>query len=196
MRNSGAIQARGGGQSAPAGPRPQTAARDACRSNSSGLARNEPLQAKRPLASRPLKTSAPIAYHSVWALTLILLTVGLCMMLSVSLATAFARAGVDKFLYVKQQAMVAGLGLVVLVVISRLDYRKWGKISLLGLGAVVLSLLAIHLPGLSRSANGSARWIPLGPYSFQPSEFAKLLVVLSGAHLLAGKRVRGGDSSL
>jgi len=115
------------------------------------------------------------------------------MMLSVSLATAFARAGVDKFLYVKQQAMVAGLGLVVLVVISRLDYRKWGKISLLGLGAVVLSLLAIHLPGLSRSANGSARWIPLGPYSFQPSEFAKLLVVLSGAHLLAGKRVRGGD---
>ena len=115
------------------------------------------------------------------------------MMLSVSLATAFARAGADKFVYLKQQAVVAGLGLVLMLIISRLDYRKWGKISVVGLGAIVLSLLAIHLPALSRSANGSARWIPLGPYNFQPSEFAKLLVVLAGAHLLASKRARAGD---
>ena len=114
-------------------------------------------------------------------------------MLSVSLATAFARPGADKLVYLKQQAVVAGLGLVLMLIISRLDYRKWGKISVVGLGAVVLSLLAIHLPGLSRSANGSARWIPLGPYNFQPSEFAKLLVVLAGAHLLASKRARAGD---
>jgi cell division protein FtsW len=116
------------------------------------------------------------------------------MMLSVSLATAFARPGADKLVYLKQQAVVAGLGLVLMLVISRLDYRKWGKISVVGLGAIILSLLAIHLPGLSRSANGSARWIPLGPYNFQPSEFAKLLVVLAGAHLLASKRARAGDS--
>ena len=140
-----------------------------------------------------LKSAAPLAYLSVWGLTLALLVIGLCMMLSVSLATAFARPGADKLLYLKQQGMTAVLGLVLLLVISRLDYRKWRRLSLIALGAVVFSLLAIHLPGLGRSANGSARWIPFGPYNFQPSEFAKLAVVVSGAYLLTTRQARRGD---
>ena len=114
-------------------------------------------------------------------------------MLSVSLATTIARPGADSLLYLKQQGMTAALGIVLLLIISRLDYRTWGRISLVALGAIILSLLLIHLPGLGRSAHGSARWIPLGPYDFQPSEFAKLAVVVVGAYALSSKRARSGD---
>lgn len=144
----------------------------------------------RPRAA--LISSAPVAYHAVWVVTLILLVLGLCMVLSVSVATAFARANGDKFLYVKEQAVTAVIGLVLMFIVSRIDYRKWRRVSILMLGAVVFFLLLIHVPGVGHSAGGSASWIPIGPYNFQPSEFAKLAVVLAGAYLLSAKRARSG----
>ncbi|HEY5471802.1 MAG TPA: FtsW/RodA/SpoVE family cell cycle protein, partial [Candidatus Limnocylindrales bacterium] len=73
--------------------------------------------------------------------TLILLVLGLCMVLSVSVATAFARANGDKFLYVKEQAVTAAIGLVLMFIVSRIDYRKWRRVSILMLGAVVFFLV-------------------------------------------------------
>ena len=52
--------------------------------------------------------------------------------------------------------------------------------------------LLVHVPGVARSEGGAASWIPLGPLTFQPSEFAKLAVVLLGAHLLTSPRVADG----
>ena len=148
-----------------------------------------------PRAARPagrLISSAPVAFHSVWVVTLVLLVLGLCMVLSVSVATAFARANGDKFLYIKEQAVTAAIGLALMFVVSRIDYRKWRQISVLLLGVIVLSLLVMHVPGVSHRAGGSASWIPIGPYNFQPSEFAKLAIVLAGAYLLSAKRARTG----
>jgi cell division protein FtsW len=137
-------------------------------------------------------SSTPVAFHSVWAVTLVLLVLGLCMVLSVSVATAFARANGDKFLYIKEQAVTAAIGLALMFVVSRIDYRKWRQISVLLLGVIVFSLLVMRVPGVSHRAGGSASWIPIGPYNFQPSEFAKLAVVLAGAYLLSAKRARAG----
>ena len=47
------------------------------------------------------------------------------------------------------------------------------------------ALLFMHVPGVSESEGGASSWIPLGPLTFQPSEFAKLAVVVAGAHLLS-----------
>lgn len=54
-------------------------------------------------------------------------------------------------------------------------------------------MLAVHLPGMGRSAGGATRWLDLGPLPLQPSEIAKLAVILVGAHFLAAKRARSGS---
>jgi cell division protein FtsW len=65
----------------------------------------------------------------------------------------------------------------------------WPMIPLLLLSAVALALVLV--PGLGQSANGATRWIALGPFQLQPSEPAKLALVLWGADLLARKERLG-----
>lgn len=142
-------------------------------------------------AAARLKDLCPVSYHLVWVTAVVLLIAGLCMMLSVS--TAATEAGGDKFVYVRQQGITAVIGLLLMLVISRLNYRRMGAWSMVFLALVVLSLLLVHVPGLSASEGGSASWIPLGPVAFQPSEFAKLAVIVAGAHLLVNRRKRVGD---
>jgi cell division protein FtsW len=157
-------------------------------------------RAERPQAAEPkrryrpaglLRDSALPSYYLVWITMLLLLVAGLCMMLSVSVAST--AAGSDKFLYVRQHGITAAVGLAALLLVSRIDYRKMRAFSVIALAVVTLSLLVVHVPGLSRSEGGSASWIPLGPLMFQPSEFAKLSIILAGAHLLSGRRVQKGD---
>lgn len=138
-----------------------------------------------------LKDSAIASYHLVWVTPLILLIAGLSMMLSVSVATAVA--GGDRFVYIRNQGIAAAIGLLLLMAVSRMDYRKLRIPSVVLLGLATLSLLALHVPGVSRSEGGSASYIPLGPLTFQPSELAKLAVVLAGAHLLSTRRLRTGE---
>ncbi|MFH0916755.1 MAG: putative lipid II flippase FtsW [bacterium] len=138
-----------------------------------------------------LKDSSLASYHLVWVTALLLLIAGLCMMLSVSVATAVT--GGDKFAYIRQQGITAGVGLLLLLGISRFDYRRIRMPSVFFVIAVMFSLLLIHLPGVSQSEGGSASWIPLGPLTFQPSEFAKLAVVLAAAQLLSDRRRQIGD---
>ena len=137
-----------------------------------------------------LKQAAPVCYHLVWITALLLLTVGMCTVLSISMAEG-VRGG-DRFVYVRAQGIVALIGLVLLFVLSRLDYRKLRVISLAFLAFVGLSLLVVHIPGVGESEGGSSSWIQLGPITYQPSEFAKLAVVLVGVHLLSTARTKDG----
>jgi cell division protein FtsW len=79
-----------------------------------------------------------------------------------------------------------------MLIVTRLDYRRLRKLSLLFMGFVAVSLVAVHIPGVGHRVNGASSYIALGPLSYQPSEFAKLAVVLAGAHLLATPRVKDG----
>lgn len=140
-----------------------------------------------------LKDTAPFSYHGTWLVMLVLLAVGLCMMLSVSVATAVT-PGEDRFAYVRDQGITAVLGLVFLVLVARFDYRRWLRgASMAALAVAFFSLLVVHIPGVSESEGGAASWIPLGPVTFQPSEFAKLALVMAGAHLLTARRSAPGD---
>jgi len=123
-----------------------------------------------------------------------LLAIGLVMMYSVSSAVGFFRTDGDLNFYLRQQSLVAIAGVVCLVVVSRVDYRHWRRLALFGVAVTVVLLLAVHLPGVGRSAGGASRWLDLGPLPLQPSEVAKLAVILVGSHLLASKRAQSGSS--
>jgi cell division protein FtsW len=130
----------------------------------------------------------PWAYYTIWVVSLALLALGLVMVYSASTAHGFfSPAGID-LTYVKQQAVAAAGGLFLLIVLSRVDYRKLRSLALVGLAAAIVLLLAVHVPNVGRGAKGAVRWIDFGPLSVQPSEVAKLAIVLVSAHLLCTKR--------
>ncbi|MCZ7661688.1 MAG: putative lipid II flippase FtsW [Thermoleophilia bacterium] len=132
----------------------------------------------------------PLAYHAVWLSGLALLVVGLVMVFSVSTAAGFFRDDGDGLIYVRQQGVAALLGLVLMVALSRIDYRRLRPLAMVALIVMLGLLVAVHVPGVGRGAKGATRWIALGGISLQPSEFAKLVVLLAAAHLLALERRR------
>jgi cell division protein FtsW len=137
-----------------------------------------------------LRDAAPVCFHLVWIAPLILLTAGICTVLSVSVAQTVT--GGDKFLYVRPQGIAAAVGLILMLALSRVNYQKLRLPSLIVMGLTMMSLIVIHIPGMSQSEGGASSWISLGPVTLQPSEFAKLAVVLAGAHLLSSPRVKSG----
>lgn len=137
-----------------------------------------------------LREAAPVCYHLVWITALLLLVTGLCAVLSVSMAEK-VRGG-DMFQYVRLQAVVAAVGLGLMAGLSFLDYRKLRRISPWLLAGVFVSMFLVYLPVIGHSERGASSWVQLGPFNYQPSEFAKLAVVLAGAHFLSSPRVREG----
>ena len=78
-----------------------------------------------------------------------------------------------------------------LIVAASVDYHRWQKVSLLLLIFTVVALVLVLVPGLGMVQYGSARWLKLGPLpSFQPSELAKVAVVIYMADWLARKGQR------
>lgn len=81
-------------------------------------------------------------------------------------------------------------GLLLMSIAARVDYRIWRRLAWPLLGATVLLLLVPLLPftrGISPTLNGARRWVDLGPVSLQPSEVARLAVVIWCAMLAAKK---------
>ncbi len=109
------------------------------------------------------------------ALVLALLAFGLVMLFSTSAYNGLVRFQ-DSGYYLKKQLFATSIGLAVMAAVSRIDYRVWRRF------ASAAYLCALALSGLvlavGKEYNGSKRWLALGPLSFQPSEFAKLAVIL------------------
>ena len=82
----------------------------------------------------------------------------------------------DSFYYLKKQIFATLLGIAGMWIIARVDYHVWKKWSVPGYLVSVLLGIAVLLIG--DEYNGSKRWLSLGPFSFQPSEFAKVAVIL------------------
>lgn len=104
-----------------------------------------------------------------------LVALGLVMLLSVS-AFAPDNCGNTVF-FLTRQSIWLGIGLIVGVVMWRADYHWLCKISPLLLLACCGLLIACFLPGIGAAVKGSHRWLHLGIFSVQPSEFTKLAVV-------------------
>jgi cell division protein FtsW len=132
------------------------------------------------------------SYFLILALVGTLLAVGLVMVLSASSVAAFARTG-DSYTYLKRQAIWAGAGVILMLAVSRVDYRRWRRLALplLALSLVLLLVVLVHPAAVS--AFGSTRWIRLGPVTLQPAELAKLALLLFSADVLVRKERLLGD---
>jgi len=85
----------------------------------------------------------------------------------------------------RRQLIWTGLGALVLFVVMRIDYRRLRVLATPAVVGSVVLLVVVLLPGFGVNVNGATRWIRLGPFSFQPSELAKLAMVLFVADLLS-----------
>jgi cell division protein FtsW len=85
------------------------------------------------------------------------------------------------------------LGLGVFVLVSRMRYPMWRRLTPWVYGLSLLSLILVLIPGVGVVAGGARRWLDLGVFSLQPAEFAKLaaIIILSCA-ISRGVAVRGG----
>src|SRR5664279_1239680 len=81
------------------------------------------------------------------------------------------------------QMVFAAVGLVAFFVAARTDYRAWSKMTPMLYWLMLVSLAAVLL--FSRSVLGAQRWIDVGFFQFQPSEFAKIIVIIVLAKFFA-----------
>jgi len=129
--------------------------------------------------------SPPIEYNLLLTATLCLLAFGVVMVFSASSTTALLGQSGDSAYYLKRTLAIGAIGLLVMRVLSVRGVRLMRPVTPLLLGVSFFLLLAVLLPGVGVSSNGASRWIGAGPFQLQPSEVAKLALVLYGANLLA-----------
>lgn len=116
-----------------------------------------------------------------------LVVLGLLMVYSSSFALGLAAFG-DAYYFATRQALLAVAGVVMLIVLMRVDYRWLRNISPLLMLAAIIGLMAVLVPGLGVERHGASRWFELGPLPpLQPSEFAKLALIIYVAAWLSGK---------
>ncbi|MGI5168855.1 putative lipid II flippase FtsW [Spirillospora sp. CA-253888] len=137
------------------------------------------------LLDRPLTS-----YYLVLGCTVMLLALGLTMVLSASLVKQLQETG-SAYTLLQKQAMWVALGLPLMWLASRLPVKAFRTLAYPILLLSVVALLLVLVPGLGRTAGGATRWIAFGPFQLQPSEPAKLALVLWGADLLARKERLG-----
>ena len=108
---------------------------------------------------------------------LILLSFGIVMILSASAPSALAETG-NSYTYVTKQVIFAVVGLILMWVISKIDYRKYKKFYWVIYWISVGILLLVLIPGLGTEGGGAKRWINLGFTQFQPSELTKIGLII------------------
>jgi cell division protein FtsW len=118
----------------------------------------------------------------VWAAA-VLLTLGLVMVYSASIATAESSRGTggEASHYLARHAVFLGAAVVVALAAFQVPMRAWQRAApwLFVVGVVLLAL--VFVPGIGREANGARRWLTFGIANFQPSELMKLAAVLYAA---------------
>ena len=121
---------------------------------------------------------------------IIMLSLGLIMVMSASSPTSIAETG-KSYAYVKTQAISAVLGLVAMAIISKIDYRIYKGFYKIIYIAVIVLLASVAVVG--REVGGAKRWINLGFMSFQPSEIAKIGLIIFYAVLLTKNKEQLGE---
>lgn len=140
----------------------------------------------RPLRAGPWTPEAGVLTACVAVLT----ALGLVMSFSASFVDA-AQTG-DPFGVFRRQLLWAAIGVPAFLAVASIDHRRWRPLGWVLMGAALVGLVAVLLPGVGVEAFGSRRWLGVGPLVIQPSELAKLGLVLWLADVLYRKRPRDG----
>ena len=143
-------------------------------------------------AARKKAQPAPLEYSLLLTATLCLLAFGAVMVFSASSARSLLNSGGNGFYYLERTVIFGAIGLVVMRVASVRGVAVARVMTPFLLATSIFLLFAVLLPGVGTTVNGAQRWIGGGLVQFQPSELAKIALVLYGAYLLTSepKRVR------
>ena len=166
-----------------------------------------PLAARRPVGTRasarlpagrvPVDPTVPVrvaalqrplaSYHLVLTSSCLLLALGLVMVFSASSVRSYATYG-SSYAIAMRQCLFLVIGVPCMLIGSRLPIRFWRASATVLLLISFALLVLVLVPGVGRRVDGGTRWIPLAAgLNIQPSELAKLALVLWGADLLVRK---------
>ena len=150
--------------------------------------------ARRPrsLLARAFARNSPLR-HMDWLLVVVVLGlsgIGTLLVWSATQPSLLA-AGQDPRTYLKKQLLNVVIGLILMVGVSLVDTRQLRTWVPLFYGATVLALLAVLTP-IGSDINGAHAWISLpGGFQVEPSEFAKVALILGMAVIFSQSRTRG-----
>lgn len=133
--------------------------------------------------SRPMTS-----FHLIVAITALLITMGLTMVLSASGVYSYDTDGSPWSVFAKQLLWTV-IGLFAFYVALRTPVAIMRRFAFLGYGFTIVLLVLVLIPGIGKVANGSRGWFVVAGFSMQPSELAKIALAIWGAHLLAARRM-------
>lgn len=113
-----------------------------------------------------------------------IICLGLLMIYSASSIWAEYEYG-DKFYYLNRQLIFFGLGLILFIIASKINYTFWKKISNKILLICFIALILVLIPGIGIVRGGARSWIGFGVFSIQPSEFMKLGIIIFTSKFLS-----------
>ena len=139
----------------------------------------------RAAARAKAQRAVPLEYNLLLTATLCLLAFGAVMVYSASSARTLLQGQGDGTVFLVRYVTYGAIGLIGMHVVARRGLD--GVVAFTGplLAVAFVCLVAVKLPGVGVTVNGARRWLGAGPLQFQPSEIAKLALVLYGAKVLA-----------
>jgi cell division protein FtsW len=140
-----------------------------------------------PARSLPGRLDTPLtSYYLVLGASVALICIGLVMVLSSSSVDSMA-GGQSAFTVFWRQAIFAVIGVPLMVLASRISIHTWNVVAWPMLCAALLLELLVFVPGLGKEVNGNRNWIAIAGFTMQPSEAAKLALLVWGATVLTRK---------
>ena len=128
--------------------------------------------------------------YSLLAVIILLTCFGLVILYSTSSYMAELNYGDDMYYFKKQAAISFGC-IIIALGISQIDYHILTKFTGVLYGMAAILMMLVKTP-LGRTANGARRWLNLGPLSFQPSEIAKIAVIVCLSYMIVnmGRKIK------
>ena len=128
--------------------------------------------------------------YSLLAVIILLTCFGLVILYSTSSYMAELNYGDDMYYFKKQAAISFGC-IIIALGISQIDYHILTKFTGVLYGMAAILMMLVKAP-LGRTANGARRWLNLGPLSFQPSEIAKIAVIVCLSYMIVnmGRKIK------
>jgi len=128
------------------------------------------------------------SFHLIIAVTALLVTLGLTMVLSASGVHSYDEDGSPWAIFARQVLWTV-VGLVAFYIALRMPVQLMRSLSFSGFALTIVMLVLVLIPGIGKEANGSRGWFVIAGFSMQPSELAKIAFAIWGAHLLAARRL-------
>ncbi|TRW79150.1 putative lipid II flippase FtsW [Mycolicibacterium sp. 018/SC-01/001] len=155
-------------------------------SSSTSSATGDPLAPRTRIGAwldRPMTS-----FHLIIAVTALLITMGLTMVLSASGVYSYDMDGSPWAVFGKQVLWTA-IGLFAFYVAMRMPVAVMRRFAFSSFAFTIVLLVLVLIPGIGKESNGSRGWFVIAGFSMQPSELAKIAMAVWGAHLLAARRM-------